>query len=329
MSSGASSSAVPCRRAVEVEDELLRGRGGLGHHRRDPARHRRPRPPRGRCSTGVAVGPAGGQNLEAVVEVDRAALAHLQPLRELCRISSICGMSSLPGQTKARILVPSRRSSARATHFSTTSRIDWRSSASRRCGDWRSSSQLGLGGEKRIQAAVPDHALVARDRRRARSRGADPAKSSSTDRPVADDRHERLSRHVARQARSRRPRRTSPSSGICESRPQSHGCPSRRRRAGHSPSGKRSASRRSTLSPEAAACQDGYAMRNDDQRLDEVDREIVLQFQQDGSRSYREMARSLDSVRGHGTLAGQPPPGRPVRCGSPPSPIRSGSAIRC
>jgi Lrp/AsnC family transcriptional regulator, regulator for asnA, asnC and gidA len=36
-----------------------------------------------------------------------------------------------------------------------------------------------------------------------------------------------------------------------------------------------------------------YAMRNDDQRLDEVDRELVRQLQQDGRRSYREMARSL------------------------------------
>lgn len=41
-----------------------------------------------------------------------------------------------------------------------------------------------------------------------------------------------------------------------------------------------------------------YAMRNDDQRLDEVDQEIVRQLQQDGRRSYREMARSLDVSEG-------------------------------
>lgn len=41
-----------------------------------------------------------------------------------------------------------------------------------------------------------------------------------------------------------------------------------------------------------------YAMRNDDQLLDEVDREIVRQLQQDGRRSYREMARSLDVSEG-------------------------------
>lgn len=39
-------------------------------------------------------------------------------------------------------------------------------------------------------------------------------------------------------------------------------------------------------------------MRKDDQRLDEVDREIVRQLQQDGRRSYREMARSLDVSEG-------------------------------
>ena len=41
-----------------------------------------------------------------------------------------------------------------------------------------------------------------------------------------------------------------------------------------------------------------YAMRNDDQLLDEVDREIVRQLQQDGRRSYREMARSLEVSEG-------------------------------
>jgi len=41
-----------------------------------------------------------------------------------------------------------------------------------------------------------------------------------------------------------------------------------------------------------------YAMRNDDQRLDEVDQEIVRQLQQDGRRSYREMARALEVSEG-------------------------------
>jgi Lrp/AsnC family transcriptional regulator for asnA, asnC and gidA len=41
-----------------------------------------------------------------------------------------------------------------------------------------------------------------------------------------------------------------------------------------------------------------YAMRNDDQLLDETDQEIVRQLQQDGRRSYREMARSLDVSEG-------------------------------
>jgi Lrp/AsnC family transcriptional regulator for asnA, asnC and gidA len=39
-------------------------------------------------------------------------------------------------------------------------------------------------------------------------------------------------------------------------------------------------------------------MRNDDQQLDEVDQEIVRQLQQDGRRSYREMARSLEVSEG-------------------------------
>jgi predicted transcriptional regulator len=39
-------------------------------------------------------------------------------------------------------------------------------------------------------------------------------------------------------------------------------------------------------------------MRNDEQRLDDVDREIVRQLQQDGRRSYREMARSMDVSEG-------------------------------
>jgi Lrp/AsnC family transcriptional regulator for asnA, asnC and gidA len=39
-------------------------------------------------------------------------------------------------------------------------------------------------------------------------------------------------------------------------------------------------------------------MRNGNQRLDEVDQEIVRQLQQDGRRSYREMARSLDVSEG-------------------------------
>ncbi len=42
-----------------------------------------------------------------------------------------------------------------------------------------------------------------------------------------------------------------------------------------------------------------YAMRNDQQqRLDRVDQEIVRQLQQDGRRSYREMARSIDVSEG-------------------------------
>jgi Lrp/AsnC family transcriptional regulator for asnA, asnC and gidA len=39
-------------------------------------------------------------------------------------------------------------------------------------------------------------------------------------------------------------------------------------------------------------------MRKDQQRLDPVDQEIVRQLQQDGRRSYREMARSLDVSEG-------------------------------
>src|SRR5690348_3185078 len=39
-------------------------------------------------------------------------------------------------------------------------------------------------------------------------------------------------------------------------------------------------------------------MRNDTQRLDEVDQEIVRQLQQDGRRSYREMARSIGVSEG-------------------------------
>src|ERR1700761_8598078 len=53
-----------------------------------------------------------------------------------------------------------------------------------------------------------------------------------------------------------------------------------------------------TVAPEGATCQDDYAMRNDDQRLDEVDQEIVRQLQQDGRRSYREMARTLGVSEG-------------------------------
>lgn len=41
-----------------------------------------------------------------------------------------------------------------------------------------------------------------------------------------------------------------------------------------------------------------YAMRNDDQPLDEIDTELVRQLQQDGRRSYREMARGLDVSEG-------------------------------
>lgn len=39
-------------------------------------------------------------------------------------------------------------------------------------------------------------------------------------------------------------------------------------------------------------------MRNEEDLLDDIDREIVLQLQQDGRRSYREMARSLDVSEG-------------------------------
>ncbi len=39
-------------------------------------------------------------------------------------------------------------------------------------------------------------------------------------------------------------------------------------------------------------------MRNDDQGLDEIDTELVRQLQQDGRRSYRQMARSLDVSEG-------------------------------
>lgn len=39
-------------------------------------------------------------------------------------------------------------------------------------------------------------------------------------------------------------------------------------------------------------------MRNEEHLLDDIDREIVLQLQQDGRRSYREMARSLDVSEG-------------------------------
>ncbi len=42
----------------------------------------------------------------------------------------------------------------------------------------------------------------------------------------------------------------------------------------------------------------GYAMRNEEHLLDDIDREIVLQLQQDGRRSYREMARSLEVSEG-------------------------------
>lgn len=39
-------------------------------------------------------------------------------------------------------------------------------------------------------------------------------------------------------------------------------------------------------------------MRNEDQPLDEIDTELVRQLQQDGRRSYRQMARSLDVSEG-------------------------------
>jgi Lrp/AsnC family transcriptional regulator, regulator for asnA, asnC and gidA len=39
-------------------------------------------------------------------------------------------------------------------------------------------------------------------------------------------------------------------------------------------------------------------MRNDQERLDPTDQEIVRQLQQDGRRSYREMARALDVSEG-------------------------------
>jgi len=41
-----------------------------------------------------------------------------------------------------------------------------------------------------------------------------------------------------------------------------------------------------------------YAMRNEDHQLDDIDREIIRQLQQDGRRPYREMARSLDVSEG-------------------------------
>lgn len=41
-----------------------------------------------------------------------------------------------------------------------------------------------------------------------------------------------------------------------------------------------------------------YAMRNEEQELDRIDTEIVRQLQQDGRRSYREMARSLEVSEG-------------------------------
>jgi Lrp/AsnC family transcriptional regulator for asnA, asnC and gidA len=39
-------------------------------------------------------------------------------------------------------------------------------------------------------------------------------------------------------------------------------------------------------------------MRNGDQELDEIDKELVRQLQQDGRRSYREMARTLEVSEG-------------------------------
>ena len=59
-----------------------------------------------------------------------------------------------------------------------------------------------------------------------------------------------------------------------------------------------------TVTPRLAACQDIYAMRNGDQAPDEIDQELVRQLQQDGRRSYREMARSLEVSEGTVAVAG-------------------------